>query len=217
MPGLAPTTAHADPISTTTHRRIRFSRVAFWLGAFTVLWKIVEITVSGYAAVTAHSPALLAFGSDSVVELISASVVLSQFGRTRHIPERPAARVAGVLLIVLALVVTADAIGSLALHIHPDTSRSGLAITIASLIAMPILARWKRREAHRVHNGALAADAVQSATCAFLALLTLIGLAVDALFGIGWVDSLAALLAVPILLKEARTAWHGRFCDHCHL
>lgn len=217
MTGLAPTTAHAAPLGATTHRHIRLSRLAFWLAAVTVVWKIVECAVSGYAALTAHSPALLAFGSDSIVELISASVVLSQFGRTLHIPERPAARVAGVLLVLLALIVTGDAIGSLALDIHPDTSRSGLAITVASLLAMPVLARWKRREAHRVHNAALAADAVQSATCAFLALLTIIGLAVNSLFGIGWVDSVAALLAVPILLKEARTAWHGHFCEHCHI
>jgi len=217
MPGLAHTSAHADPLTTAPHRHIRFSRVAFWLGAVTMVWKIVEVSVSGYAALTAHSPALLAFGSDSIVELISASVVLSQFGRTLHIPERPAARVAGVLLVVLALIVTGDAVGSLALHIHPDESRSGLAITLASLVAMPVLAHWKRREAYRVHNGALAADAVQSATCAFLALLTVIGLAVNAIFGIGWVDSVAALLAVPILLKEARTAWRGHFCEHCHV
>jgi divalent metal cation (Fe/Co/Zn/Cd) transporter len=215
MSGLIQTHVEAPHVHTAAHTRLHLSRTTLWLALITLAWKLVECAVSAYAAWTAHSPALLAFGSDTVVELISAVVVLSQFQHVIHIHERRAARASGILLIVLAFIVTAAAIGSLALHIHPDESRSGLAITVASLIAMPVLARLKRREAHRIHNAALAADAVQSFTCAYLALLTIIGLGMNLFFGIGWVDSLAALLAVPILLKEARTAWHGHFCEHC--
>ena len=79
-------------------------------------------------------------------------------------------------------------------------------VTIAALAVMPILATLKRREARRTNNVALAADAVQSATCAYLALITLAGLAANAVFHIPWVDSVAALLAIPILLKEGRMA-----------
>jgi divalent metal cation (Fe/Co/Zn/Cd) transporter len=80
---------------------------------------------------------------------------------------------------------------------------------------MPLLAKWKRREARRTNNVALAADAVQSATCAYLALITLAGLAANAAFHIPWVDSLAALVAVPILLHEGRSAWQGHACGCC--
>jgi divalent metal cation (Fe/Co/Zn/Cd) transporter len=80
---------------------------------------------------------------------------------------------------------------------------------------MPVLATLKRREARRSQNAALAADAVQSATCAYIALITLAGLALNAAFHIPWFDSLAALLAIPILIKEGRSAWKGQGCACC--
>ena len=88
-------------------------------------------------------------------------------------------------------------------------------VTLAALLVMPVLATLKRREARRTNNVAMAADAVQSATCAYLALVTLAGLALNAAFSIAWVDSLAALLAIPILLHEGRAAWRGHGCGCC--
>lgn len=175
---------------------------------------LVECGVSLYAAAAAHSPAMLAFGSDSLVELLSATVVLLQLG-TSSVSERTARRVAGALLFLLALIVAGTALLALALHRQPETSHLGMLVTVAALVAMPILATLKRREARRTNNAALAADAVQSATCAYLALVTLAGLAANALFHIPWVDSLAALVAVPILFHEGRSAWRGHACGCC--
>jgi divalent metal cation (Fe/Co/Zn/Cd) transporter len=101
------------------------------------------------------------------------------------------------------------------LHLRPEASPAGLAVTIAALIAMPVLASLKRKEARRSGNLSLAADSVQSATCAYLAGVTLIGLAVNALFHLPWFDSLAAVGAIPILTKEAWSAWQGRSCGCC--
>jgi divalent metal cation (Fe/Co/Zn/Cd) transporter len=98
---------------------------------------------------------------------------------------------------------------------RPETSLLGIGITLAALIVMPILARLKRREAARTGNAALAADAVQSATCAYLAAIALLGLAANALFRIAWFDSLAALVAIPLLIREGRDAWHGKSCACC--
>ncbi len=69
------------------------------------------------------------------------------------------------------------------------------------------LAWLKRREARRSNNSALAADAVQSATCAYLAGITLVGLTANATLHIFWFDAVAAMAAVPVLLKEAHQAW----------
>jgi divalent metal cation (Fe/Co/Zn/Cd) transporter len=187
----------------------------FWLQGITLAWMLVECGVSAYAAVTAHSPALLAFGSDSLVELLSAAVVLLQWTPGMAVSERRAGRAAGVLLFVLAFVVVAIAVGSISLRLRPETSRAGIWNTFAALIAMPVLASLKRREARRSGNTALAADAVQSATCAYIALITLAGLAVNAAFHISWFDSMAALLAVPILIKEGRSAWQTQKCGCC--
>jgi divalent metal cation (Fe/Co/Zn/Cd) transporter len=197
----------------------RPSKTVLWLQGITLAWMLVECGVSLYAAKMAHSPALLAFGSDSFVELLSASLVLAQFipgvAVGVAIGERRTSRLAGALLFLLALIVAATAVASLALRVKPETSVAGMAITVAALIAMPGLAWLKRREARRSGNIALAADAVQSATCAYLALVTLVGLAVNAVFHIAWMDSLAALVAVPILIKEGRSAWRGQNCGCC--
>ena len=186
-----------------------------WLQGVTLVWMLVELGVSAYVAATAHSPAMLAFGADSLVELLSATVVLLQWIPGISISERRASRAAGALLFVLAFVVAAIALAALALRLRPETSCAGIAITVAALIAMPVLASLKRREARRSNNAALAADAVQSATCAYIALITLTGLAINAAFHIAWFDSIAALAAVPILVKEGRSAWQGHACGCC--
>jgi divalent metal cation (Fe/Co/Zn/Cd) transporter len=191
------------------------SVTVLWLQGVTLVWMLIEFGVSAYAAIKAHSPAIFAFGSDSLVELLSATVVLLQWVPKISISERRAHRAAGVLLFVLAGVVAAIAVGSLALQMRPETSLAGIGITIAALIAMPVLASLKRREARRSNNAALAADAVQSATCAYIALITLIGLAVNAVFHIPWFDSLAALVVIPLLIKEGRSAWRGQGCGCC--
>jgi divalent metal cation (Fe/Co/Zn/Cd) transporter len=176
---------------------------------------LIECGTALYAAASAHSPSLLAFGSDSFVELLSAAVVLLSYGSPKSISEQKAARIAGALLFLLASVVASTAVLALVLHWRPETSYLGMIVTVAALAIMPILATLKRREARRSNNVALAADAVQSATCAYLALITLAGLAANAVFHIPWVDSVAALLAIPILLKEGRSAWQGETCGCC--
>jgi divalent metal cation (Fe/Co/Zn/Cd) transporter len=191
------------------------SRSVLWLLGVTLAWMIVEAGLSLYAAVQAHSPALLAFGSDSLVELLSASVVLLQFGRRSLISQRTAGRVAAVLLFALAAIVAVTVALSLLFHLRPEASCTGMAVTVAALIVMPILAVLKRREARRTGDVALAADSVQSATCAYLALVTLTGLAVNAASHLPWFDSLAALLAIPLLIQEGRSAWKGHTCGCC--
>ena len=194
---------------------VRRRSAVLWLQGVTLAWMLVEFGASLYAAANAHSPALLAFGSDSFVELLSASVVLRQFSSPKSISERSAGRINGALLFVLAFTVALAALLSLAFRLRPEPSPLGMLITVSALVAMPILVGLKRREARRTNHVALAADAVQSAMCAYLALITLAGLAANAVFHIPWVDSLAALVAIPILLHEGRLAWQGHACGCC--
>ena len=194
---------------------VRRSNTVLWLQLVTLAWMLIECGASLLAAALAHSTAMLAFGSDSLVELLSATVVLLQYVWPASISQRTAGRIAAVLLFLLALIVASTALLSLVLHVRPETSRLGMIVTTCALMAMPGLAWLKRREARRTNNVALAADAVQSATCAYLALITLAGLVANAAFHIAWFDSLAALLAVPILLSEGRSAWQGDSCGCC--
>jgi divalent metal cation (Fe/Co/Zn/Cd) transporter len=179
------------------------------------VWMLVECGVSLFAAAMAHSPVMLAFGSDSLIELISATVVLLQFTPYLSISEKRLNRAASLLLFILAGLVAVTAIFALTHHLNPEPSAIGMGITVAAVVAMPLLAWQKRREAHRTKNAALAADSIQSATCAYLAAITLIGLAVNAAFHVAWFDSAAALIALPLLVTEARRAWRGDKCGCC--
>lgn len=193
---------------------IRSAQV-LWLQGITLTWMLAECGASLLAAARARSPAMLAFGSDSLVELLSATVVLLQFLPPFSISIKHANRAASILLFALALVVAAIAVIGLALHSHPETSVLGIGITLAALIVMPGLAWFKRREARRTNNPALAADAVQSATCAYLAFITLVGLTMNATLHVAWFDSAAAIAALPLLVREAQRALRGDSCGCC--
>lgn len=186
----------------------------YWLQGITILWMIVECGVSLFAARSARSVAMLAFGGDSLVELLSATVVLFSFIPKSSLSKERAARWAGVLLFALAVAVAIMSIAALVRRTAPDTSFSGIVITAAALLVMPMLAWLKRITARSTHSRALAADSVQSATCAYLAAITLIGLGMNAAFHLGWIDALAGLAALPILIIEGRRALQGEMC-HC--
>jgi divalent metal cation (Fe/Co/Zn/Cd) transporter len=149
------------------------------------------------------------------VELLSATVVLLAIVPSFPLTKDRAARLTGILLLVLAGVVALVTLVALVSGVTPETSCSGIAITLAALVVMPVLAWVKRRTARQTNNRALAADAVQSATCAYLAAITLAGLAINARWRIHWVDSAAALLALPILIIEGRRALRGEVCGCC--
>lgn len=184
----------------------------FWLQGITIAWMIVECAVSLYAASAAHSSALLAFGADSLIELLSAIVALLSFLPWFPVTKDQASQWSGILLYLLAAVVAVTAIGSVAYHFQPDVSLIGIGISVAALIVMPVLSWLKRKMAKTTGNRSLAADATQSATCAYLAGVTLLGLGLNLVFAIHWMDSAAALVAVPVLIIEGRKASRGEGC-----
>jgi len=184
-----------------------------WLQGVTLCWMTLECGGSLLAAYRAHSVALLAFGADSLVEMLSAVVVLLQFLPRFPLRKTHADRAAAILLFALAIVVVGVAAGAWGSPVQ--TSCLGMGITAAALVAMPVLAILKRRQARFLDNRALAADATQSATCAYLAAVTLAGLVANSLWHISWIDTVAALAAVPILLVEGRRTWSSEGCGCC--
>jgi divalent metal cation (Fe/Co/Zn/Cd) transporter len=202
---MAAEVAYSNPLQTRILR----------LQTITIVWMVVECAVALFAAWRAGSVSLLAFGSDSLVELLSASIVLVQFTPRLRLSQYRAARLCGLLLYALAGVVATIAITGLPRHEEADSSFLGMAVTAGALLFMPVLARMKRVAAAQTGNRALRADAVQSATCAYLAGITLTGLLLRHIFGVYWIDPLAALVAVPILIVEGRRARKGQTCSCC--
>ncbi len=184
--------------------------------AFTIAWMSVEAAVSLFAAWRAHSPALLAFGGDSAIELFSAAVVLWRFRTTAHgNAELRAARVAGALLFALAAFVAITSVASVLGYSEPKPTILGIAILVAAAVIMPWLAKEKRRLSGATGSAALKADAAQSALCAYLSLIALAGLAVNAIWHVKWADPIAALAVLPLIVWEGREAVRGKSCGCC--
>lgn len=191
----------------TTRRIIRIQ-------SLTLVWMSVEAIVSLGAAWMARSPALLGFGGDSAVELLSATVVLWRFyspSRGEH-SEQLAARIAGALLFVLAAFVALASVLAVLGHVEARSSPIGIVVLILAAVVMPWLARQKRQLSAATASAVLRADAAESAVCGYLALIALVGLAVNAIWGLRWADPVAALALLPLILREGWEAMKGKPC-----
>jgi len=182
----------------------------------TIAWMSVEAALSLWAAWRARSPALAAFGGDSTIELLSAVVVLWCFrtGASEH-AERTAARIAGGLLVALAVYVVLASAISLLGYSEPRPSYLGMAVLVGAALIMPVLAKEKRRLSALTGSAALRADAAESALCTYLSIIALAGLAVHAIWHIAWADPVAALVITPLVVVEAREAMRGKACGCC--
>jgi divalent metal cation (Fe/Co/Zn/Cd) transporter len=185
----------------------------------TLGWMVVEAAVAIGAGVVAHSLALEAFGLDSIIELVSASVLIWRLrvelkrGETfPHGIERSAARVGGLLLFALTAYVIACSARALWMHEAQATSVPGLIVTGVAVPAMYLLARTKLTLADRLHSAALRADAVESLTCGYLSVVVFLSLMAQGWLGMWWLSGVSALVLVPFLFHEAREAWTGEAC-----
>jgi len=156
---------------------------------------------------------LAAFGGDSAVELFSAMVVFWRF-RTHASEEveRRAARIAGGLLFALAAYVLFASTISLLGYGEPQISYLGVVVLVIAALLMPWLAMEKRRLSGLTGSAALRADAAESALCAYLSVIALIGLVVHAIWHLRWADPVAALAITPLIVYEAREAIRGKPC-----
>ena len=203
--------------------RAALIREAFWLEWATAIWMVIEAAVAIAAGVIAGSISLLAFGIDSVIELVSAGVLMwrltveIRYGEAfSESAERRAARVGGGLLFALAAYVILSAAWSLWTRSGQEFSALGLGVTIAAIPIMYVLSRRKLKIAEQLGSRAMRADAVESITCGYLSLIVVIGLLAQFLTGFWWVDVATSLGIVSFLVKEGREAWAAEECDHCH-
>jgi divalent metal cation (Fe/Co/Zn/Cd) transporter len=178
---------------------------------------VVEAAASLFSAWRAHSPALLAFGGDSAVELLSAAVVLWRFrtGTEHEWAERLATRITGALLFALAAFVALTSALSLLGYSEPRPTLMGIAVLLVAATVMPWLAREKRKLSAVTGSAALRADAAESALCAYLSMIALVGLILNAVWRFRWADPVAALVILPLILWEGREAIRGKPCGCC--
>ena len=194
----------------TDQRRARLHGRVKFIVFFTITWNVIEAIVALSAGAAASSAALIGFGLDSVIEVVSAAAIAWQF--TRKEPERwekITVRIIGIAFFALAAYVTVDAILALTGLREPDHSPVGIGIAIASLIVMPALAWFEFRTGRELGSKSVQADAKQLLLCIYLSGTVLIGLLLNSLFGWAWADSVAALVVAVLAIREGIEAWRG--------
>jgi len=192
-------------------------RRILWIQTFTVVWMTAEAGVALVSAWKARSPALLGFGGDSLIELLSAAVVIWRFrdARVDEHTEKRTAQIGGILLFALAVFVVIASAAALLGYGEVRTSLVGIVLLLLAAIIMPWLAAEKRHVAAETGSGALRADAAESALCGYMAWIALAGLVVNAVWKNHWTDPLAALCLIPIIVREGWEAMNGKGCRRC--
>lgn len=181
--------------------------------AITITWNVVEAIVALLAGRAASSAALIGFGLDSIVEVLSAAAVAWQFAAPD--PERRekiALRLIAVSFFGLAAYVSVDAILSLSGLREPEHSPVGVAIAALSLAVMPFLSWFERRTGRELGSASAVADSKQTLICTYLSAALLVGLLLNGLLGWAWADSAAALAIAAFAMREGIEAWKGDAC-----
>lgn len=208
------------PFASATIRQTLVRR-GLWLNYATIGYNALEAIASLVVGVLAGSVALVGFGFDSLIEVTSAGAAQWRLRvdwdeARRERVERTTLRVIGWSFLALAAYVAIDSASSLWFRERPDRSIAGAVVLVLSVVVMPLLARAKRRVARGLGSRALTADATQTSLCAYLSVIALGGVALNALLGWWWADPLAALAMTPIIAREGVEGVRGRAeCDEC--
>lgn len=206
------TTASAPAVSPA--RRLVLQRRIRWIVAITIAYNAIEAIVSLLAGGVASSTALVAFGLDSIVEVLSAAAVAWQFASPDpERRERVALKTIALSFFGLAAFVTIDAVRALLGGAEPAHSPVGIALAIVSLLVMPLLSWLERRTGgSELGSASAVADSKQTLVCAFLSAALLVGLLLDSLLGWSWADPVAALVIAAFAVREGTEAWRGDAC-----
>lgn len=197
-------------------------RRAVRLEWFTTIWNIIEAGVAIGAGILSGSIALIAFGFDSLIEVLSAGAVLWRLitagpGASRQeneAAEKRALILVGLTFFLLAAYVVIEAVTSILAGDEPGQTLVGLALAGVSVIVMPILAYRKQATAVEMGSRALRADAIETWVCAYLSAALLLGLGLHRFLGWWWADSAAALAMAPFILWQGWEAFaEGRHPD----
>jgi divalent metal cation (Fe/Co/Zn/Cd) transporter len=190
---------------------LRRARLLAWA---TIAYNTAEGVVAVLAGLAAGSVALVSFGLDSGVEVLSAVAVSWQFsGRMDpELRERRTLRFIAVSFFALAAYVTVDAVRALLAGNDPEPSHVGVYLAVASLIVMPVLTHAKRRVGRELGSATVTADATQTLLCTYLSAVLLGGLLLNDRLGWGWADPVAALVIAGVAVREGLEAWRGDAC-----
>ena len=175
---------------------------------------LVEVFGSIGFGLVAGSFALLAFGGDSLIELISGLAVLtglrkdSSLSTTSGEHSKRTEQFTSGLLFALIPVIGLGAIFSYTTGLKPEASPLGIVIAVGAVIVMPYLYVQKKRIGRETRSLPLSIDAIESVTCLFMALALLGGLLAEYFLGLWWADYPATAVILAFVAREAVESYH---------
>lgn len=193
----------------TTATRAALLRRGFALEYITLGWNVIGIVVLAFAAITARSVALAGFGLDSLIEIGASTVVLWELSGTGEDRQRRALRLIGGAFVALALYLLVQSTGALVTGFHACHSVLGIAWTAVTAAAMFALAFGKARTGAALDNPVLRTEGRVTLVDGILAAAVLLGLVLNAAFGLWWADPLAGYVLVYYAVREAKEIFTG--------
>ncbi len=195
----------------STPDRSRLQRTALRLEYATIAWNLGEAVLTIGLGIAAASLALIGFGTDSIIEVFASAVVVWHIapGHAADHPGRTsrALRLVAVAFAVLAVTLAVVATRDLATARRPGESPWGIGYLALTVVIMFALAVAKGRLARRLDSAPLRSEARLTYLDGILATGTMLGLALNALWGWWWADPTAALLVAFAAASEARENW----------
>jgi len=211
-----------------SHRMRMFALGISWIS---IVYNGIEGGVSIGMGAEVVSRALIVFGVQSVVEVLSAALVIYRFRRELdgntppNLPlEKRATLGIGILFIILTIGTWVASIIALAMHDEPDSSKPSLIISACSLVLMIFIWLPKPWIAAELNSSVMRGEAACSLACIYLTIVLFIGSLVYKIWSGGWwVDSTVAILLGFFFLREGwnMIAWaqnkdfNGGCCKTC--
>ncbi|MBN1828437.1 MAG: cation transporter [Deltaproteobacteria bacterium] len=205
--------------------RANLYRWASGLALFTIGYNVLEGLVSVFFGLDDETLALVGFGIDSFVEILSGIGVWHMVRRIREsganggdpdLFERRALQITGTAFYLLAIGLLITAALNIYARKQPDTTIWGIIVASISIAAMWILIKYKLAVGRRLGSEAILADAGCTKVCLNLSIVLLISSFAYEMTGIGDIDTAGAILISVFAFREGREAFmksSGKGCS----
>lgn len=206
-------------------------RTALILAIITIAYNILEGLISIYYGLEDETLALLGFGVDSFVEVISGIGILHLIWRMKYSQiekrdrfERQALKITGFAFYLLVAGILIGSALNLINEVKPETTVVGIIISTTSIITMYVLMKMKLKVGKALNSDAIIADANCTKTCFYLSFILLASSLLYEFTGIGYIDIAGSFGVAWFAFKEGREAFQKSkseklsccFDDNCH-
>jgi divalent metal cation (Fe/Co/Zn/Cd) transporter len=205
--------------------RKKLLKTALWLAIITIAYNAIEGVISVAFGLSDETLALLGFGIDSFVEVISGIGILHMVIRMQGSEldkndqfERNALRITGFSFMLLTAGLVAGSVINLIQDSKPESTIPGIVISAISILTMWALMKAKLNVGKKLNSDAIIADAHCTRTCFYLSLILLVASGLYEIFEIGYFDIAGSLGIAYFAFREGLEAFgkaRGKITCHC--